>query len=133
MLGAELRILIAALTVALCSSPLLAQPLSERRRIIDGMRAGSRDAQRGKTMAIMDVNQDAIDALFAETGARMLIHGHTHRPALHLHGTLQRHVLPDWDGDAVPPRGGWLALDASGAIHRHDAGGALIPEAAAGS
>ena len=93
--------------------------------------AGSRDAQRGKAMAIMDVNQQAIDALFAETGASVLIHGHTHRPACHRHGTHLRHVLPDWDGDALPPRGGWLALDTDGAIHRHDASGALLPDATA--
>lgn len=109
----------------------LGQPLGERKRIIDGMRAGSRDAQRGKAMAIMDVNQQAIDALFAETGASVLIHGHTHRPASHRHGTHLRHVLPDWDGDALPPRGGWLALDTDGAVHRHDASGALRPDATA--
>jgi UDP-2,3-diacylglucosamine hydrolase len=112
---------------------VLAQPLGVRKRIIDGMRAGSRDAQRGKTMAIMDVNRQAIDTLFAETGASVLIHGHTHRPARHRHGQLLRHVLPDWDGDAVPPRGGWLALDSHGALHRHDAVGVLLPDAAAGS
>ena len=111
----------------------LARPLDERKRIIDGMRAGSRDAQRGKTMDIMDVNLEAIDALFADTGAGVLIHGHTHRPALHRHGKLLRHVLPDWDGDTVPTRGGWLALDADGVIHRHDASGALLAETPAGS
>jgi UDP-2,3-diacylglucosamine hydrolase len=110
----------------------LAQPLDKRKAIIGGLRAGSRDAQRGKTMDIMDVNQDAIDALFADTGASVLVHGHTHRPALHRHGGLLRYVLPDWDGDAVPPRGGWLAIDADGAIRRHDAFGRLLPEAAAG-
>ena len=110
----------------------LAQPLAERKAIIDGMRAGSRDAQRTKTMDIMDVNPDAIAAVFAGSGASVLIHGHTHRPAIHRHGPLLRYVLPDWDGDAVPPRGGWLAVDAGGAIHRHDAAGALLPETAAG-
>ena len=111
----------------------LAQPLEKRKAIIDGLRAGSRDAQRSKTMDIMDVNQDAIDALFADTGAGVLIHGHTHRPALHRHGRLLRYVLPDWDGDALPPRGGWLAIDADGAIHRHDAFGKPLAEAPAGS
>jgi UDP-2,3-diacylglucosamine hydrolase len=111
----------------------LARPLDERRAIIAGMRAGSQDAQRAKSMDIMDVNHDAIDALFAATGASVLIHGHTHRPALHRHGEMLRYVLPDWDGDTVPPHGGWLALDADGAIHRHDARGALLPEPAAGS
>ena len=109
----------------------LSRPLDERKAIIDGMRAGSRDAQRGKTMEIMDVNAGAIDELFASTGASVLIHGHTHRPALHSHGTLLRYVLPDWDGDATPPRGGWLALDAAGTVSRHDVHGALVPDTAA--
>jgi UDP-2,3-diacylglucosamine hydrolase len=45
---------------------------------------------------------------------------------------LLRYVLPDWDGEAAPPRGGWLALDAVGTISRHDASGALLPDAATG-
>ncbi len=113
----------------------LAQPLASRKAIIEGMRTGSREAQRGKAMDIMDVNPAAISAVFDETGAALLIHGHTHRPAVHRHGSRLRYVLPDWDGDASPPRGGWLALDASGAVHRHDASGALLtePGAAPGS
>ena len=108
----------------------LAQPLASRKAIIDDMRIGSRDAQHGKAMDIMDVNLAAISAVFDETGAALLIHGHTHRPAVHRHGSRLRYVLPDWDGDASPPRGGWLSIDASGAIHRHDAFGALLPEPA---
>lgn len=108
----------------------LAQPLDKRKAIIAGLRTGSRDAQRGKAMDIMDVNQGAIDALFADTGASVLVHGHTHRPALHRHGRLLRCVLPDWDGDVVPPRGGWLAIGVDGAIRRHDATGKLLSETA---
>jgi UDP-2,3-diacylglucosamine hydrolase len=43
-----------------------------------------------------------------------LIHGHTHRPATHrftLDGAdAERWVLPDWDLDAAPARGGYLAI-----------------------
>jgi len=106
----------------------LAQPLAQRKAIIEGMRKGSREAQLGKSMEIMDVNPGAIAALFDQTGTSLMIHGHTHRPAVHQHDGRVRYVLPDWDGDVSPPRGGWLALDASGAIHRHDALGALLPE-----
>ena len=111
----------------------LAQSLASRKAIIDSMRTGSREAQRGKAMDIMDVNPDAIARLFDETGTALLIHGHTHRPAVHRNGSRVRYVLPDWDGDAIPPRGGWLALDAAGAIHRHHVSGALLPEPAAAS
>lgn len=106
----------------------LTQPLAHRKIIIDQLRSGSREAQMGKSMEIMDVNPNAIDALFKESGASLLIHGHTHRPAVHDHGAKQRFVLPDWDGDVSPPRGGWLALDIEAAMHRFDATGNLLLE-----
>lgn len=109
----------------------LAQPLAGRKAIIERMRSGSREAQRGKAMDIMDVNPDAVARLFDDTGTALLIHGHTHRPAMHRHGDRVRYVLPDWDGDDMPARGGWLAMDVNGAIHRHDARGALLPDPAA--
>ncbi|HYD81528.1 MAG TPA: UDP-2,3-diacylglucosamine diphosphatase [Paucimonas sp.] len=105
----------------------LAMPLEKRKAIIAEMRSGSREAQRGKSYEIMDVNADAIDALFARTGAQILIHGHTHRPARHIlrDGRL-RYVLPDWDCDAATPRGGWIALGRDGAITRHGLDGEEI-------
>lgn len=101
----------------------LAQSLEQRKEIIAGMRSGSRSAQRTKSMEIMDVNRDAIDTLLEQHGARVMVHGHTHRPALHMHevgGTMRvRHVLPDWDCDTDPRRGGWLALGSDGRFTRH--------------
>jgi UDP-2,3-diacylglucosamine hydrolase len=64
-------------------SAFLAKPLAERKMIIEGMRAGSRDAQREKSMAIMDVNPNEIDRLFDAHQVDIMIHGHTHRPAIH--------------------------------------------------
>jgi UDP-2,3-diacylglucosamine hydrolase len=101
----------------------VAQPLEKRKAIIAGMREGSRAAQQGKTKEIMDVNAQAIDALFASTGAQVMVHGHTHRPALHRHAGGLRYVLPDWDGDVEPARGGWLALGQDGVMRRFDAHG----------
>ncbi len=105
----------------------LARPLDERKAIIAGMREGSRDAQRDKAMAIMDVNPTEIAALFARHGVQTLIHGHTHRPATHHHDAGTRHVLPDWDCDGdgsrtVKPRGGWLAITADGEVQRRSFG-----------
>ncbi len=100
----------------------LAMPLPGRKAVIAGMRDQSRAAQRDKAYEIMDVNDAAIEALFTATGAQHLIHGHTHRPALHRHATTAgerlRHVLPDWDCEGEQPRGGWIALDAGGVL-RH--------------
>lgn len=109
----------------------LAQPLAQRKAVIEGLRSGSREAQMGKSMHIMDVNLDAIDALFAQSGAALMIHGHTHRPGKHHHGANVRLVLPDWDGDSQPPRGGWLGIDASGAIHRFGLSGTPTLQVAA--
>jgi UDP-2,3-diacylglucosamine hydrolase len=105
-----------------------ALPLAQRKAIIAGLRADSRKEQGGKSYDIMDVTPAAIDAVFAETGADVMIHGHTHRPALHLaaEGGKRRYVLPDWEPDASPPRGGWIAMDADGVITRHDLSGAVI-------
>ena len=99
----------------------LAQPLDQRLALIARMRAESRLAQRVKTTAIMDVNAAAIESLFVQSGADLMIHGHTHRPARHLHlinGIRhERHVLPDWDCETNHWRGGGLALDAAGVVH----------------
>lgn len=97
----------------------LSMPLAQRKAIIAGLREGSREAHTAKSCEIMDVTPGAIDALFDTLGAEILIHGHTHRPALHLHGGRRRYVLPDWELDAQPPRGGWIAVDDHGSVTRH--------------
>lgn len=104
----------------------LAMPLSQRKAIIAGLREGSRDAHAGKTMAIMDVTPAAIGALFDASGTDVLIHGHTHRPALHVDGQRRRYVLPDWEPQASPPRGGWIAIGEDGVTHRYDLDGKVL-------
>ena len=48
----------------------------------------------------MDVNRDAINAALRDAGVRTMLHGHTHRPAVHefeLDGERARRiVLGDW-------------------------------------
>jgi len=97
----------------------LALPLGLRRAIAARARARSRQTRRTKPMAIMDVNPAAIAQALRDSGCHILIHGHTHRPAIHtldLDGrTAQRYVLPDWEYDGgAPPRGGWIEIDAAG-------------------
>ncbi|MBV8623875.1 MAG: UDP-2,3-diacylglucosamine diphosphatase [Herbaspirillum sp.] len=107
----------------------LSMPLAQRKAIIEGIRKNSQDANQSKEMAIMDVNADAIAALFAQTATDVLIHGHTHRPALHRltgeqgQANKLRYVLPDWEYDVDSPRGGWISLTADGMLHRHDVNG----------
>jgi UDP-2,3-diacylglucosamine hydrolase len=104
----------------------LALPLAQRKTIIAGLREGSREAHGTKTMDVMDVTASAIDALYAATATDTIIHGHTHHPALHEACGKRRFVLPDWELDAEPPRGGWIAVDASGAITRHGLAGQVL-------
>ena len=56
--------------------------------------------KRKKTQDIMDVNQQTVIEALQKYACTTLIHGHTHRPAMHewsLDGhTMQRIVLADW-------------------------------------
>ncbi|MBS0432264.1 MAG: UDP-2,3-diacylglucosamine diphosphatase [Proteobacteria bacterium] len=78
----------------------LSQSLSARRAFA----AQARDASRAHTsrtdMAIMDVNQGAVERAMRDANVARMIHGHTHRPAIHdfaLDGrSAQRIVLGDW-------------------------------------
>ena len=101
----------------------LAMPLAQRKAIIAGLREGSRAAHGEKSYEIMDVTPAAVAALHAETGTDVIIHGHTHRPALHKTDGKSRYVLPDWELDADPVRGGWIAIDDAGHIQRFDLDG----------
>ncbi len=62
-----------------------------------------------------DVDATAARSALQAASAHTLIHGHTHRPALHALGNdLQRVVLSDWDAAAHPPRAEVLRLDTHG-------------------
>ena len=74
--------------------------LNQRRALAARMRSGSR-AHVGMTAPeIMDVNAEAVAHAFREAGVRTMIHGHTHRPAVHpleIDGApAKRIVLGDW-------------------------------------
>lgn len=91
----------------------LSQSLDARREQMRGMRAQSEASKQQKTGAIMDVAPAAVEALLRQHGYPRLIHGHTHRPAHHLHSVdgqaCERWVLNDWYDT-----GGYLRCDAAG-------------------
>lgn len=98
----------------------LAGPRAARLAFMGAARAQSEAGKRTKAMEIMDVTPAAVDEALRASGLRLLIHGHTHRPAVHdwlLDGRpAQRWVLPDWDfdtGGSGHPRGGYLAAGTS--------------------
>jgi UDP-2,3-diacylglucosamine hydrolase len=108
----------------------LSLSLDERKHAIEGMRQQSKAALRDKPAEIMDVNEDEIAALFESAQSRLIIHGHTHRPAGHRYGEAAscraRYVLPDWDCDSTPERGGWVSIDFHGVVRRHSLDGSEI-------
>ncbi len=94
----------------------LAQPLNDRLAQARHMRERSEDAKRELDLAWMDATEPAVHEALQRAGARVMIHGHTHRPAHHRvalpAGTAQRWVLPDWEGGQrgglLRARRGWL-------------------------
>jgi len=93
----------------------LSRPLAERRAWADQAREASKAATAGKPAEIMDVNPGAVAKLIAESGCHRVLHGHTHRPAIHELPALsaKRIVLGDWN------RQGWYAaIDGPEAVLR---------------
>lgn len=83
---------------------VLSKPLLVRLLMARWYRFRSHFHKRNKTQEIMDVNQCTVMDVMHEHKCLRLIHGHTHRPAVHdfvLHGrTAQRFVLAAWSKSA---------------------------------
>ncbi len=99
---------------------LLALPVEERRKKINGWLQASRRRKGAKTDEIMDVSSDAVDEALRTYGYPRMIHGHTHRPARHVHvvdsHACERWVLADWY-----ECGAYLQCEDNGAITTHTA------------
>lgn len=78
----------------------LSKPLEERRAMARDIRKQSQDNNANKAQNIMDVTDAEVVRAMEEAGVQHLIHGHTHRPAVHdIHlssGLGKRWVLGDW-------------------------------------
>lgn len=78
----------------------LARSLAERRQFAAQARAQSRDHTQTADAALLDADASAMQALLEAQQASVLIHGHTHRPAIHAlhtnHGPALRIVLGAW-------------------------------------
>ncbi|MDT3677252.1 MAG: UDP-2,3-diacylglucosamine diphosphatase [Burkholderiaceae bacterium] len=101
----------------------LARPLDERMAIARQLRDASRSVQAARALeggVPGDVDEAAVVAALRDADAQTLVHGHTHRPALHHHevdGTMrERWVLSDWHAghDDEPARGAFLRVDRDG-------------------
>lgn len=89
-------------------------PLSTRRKLARKLRSESKAQTRMKANDIIDVTAEEVPRLMQRHGVRTLVHGHTHRPAIHkltlADGSAGRRiVLGDWD------KQGWaLQVDEQG-------------------
>ncbi len=90
----------------------LSRTVEERRNFAQEARDKSRSDTSLKSDSIMDVNQEEVLKLFKKFHVSKILHGHTHRPAIHEFEikskslstqTAQRIVLGDWD------KKGWFA------------------------
>ncbi len=81
-------------------SDFLAMPVSERLAFAQSAREASQAHTGQASEVIMDVNDSTVSQFMIDHQTRALIHGHTHRPAIHdltLDGqSATRIVLGDW-------------------------------------
>ena len=97
---------------------MLGKPLEERLAIAAQAREQSKTRNAGLPEEIMDVNADAVASLIEEHGVDVLLHGHTHRPAIHEVAVgdrlALRIVLGDWYEQGSVLRWDEDGLDLSG-------------------
>lgn len=96
----------------------LGRPLAERQAVARQLREASQ-ARAPMAAGYADVDTAAAREALVRADARVMVHGHTHRPGEHdLGDGLRRIVLSDWDAAARPPRLQALRLHADGRIER---------------
>ena len=78
----------------------LSKSLAERLAIAEHIRETSKEKTGQLQYEIMDVTQSEVEKVMAEQNVQLLVHGHTHRPAVHqleVNGkAAERVVLGDW-------------------------------------
>ena len=81
-------------------------PVATRQKLARKLRSESRQQTRMKADSIVDVTPAEVPRVMEHAGVTTLIHGHTHRPAVHKlqlgNASARRIVLGDWDSH------GWL-------------------------
>lgn len=78
----------------------LSKSIEERIQMAQAMREQSRESMKDKAEDILDVNQQTVETTMQAHRVTQLIHGHTHRPAIHQFEVAgqyyTRAVLGDW-------------------------------------
>ena len=82
----------------------LSKTIEERIIFANQLRSQSAESSSNKAESIMDVNLDYVDEVIEKNNLDILIHGHTHRPAIHkLDSGASRAVLGSWENNE-----GWI-------------------------
>lgn len=90
----------------------LKMTVKERIEYAKSLRNQSSKDKQIRTKEMMDVVAESVRADLERFNCTSVIHGHTHRPALHREEGFLRAVIPDWDLDrAKPLRRGWVVLN----------------------
>lgn len=75
-------------------------PLFIKKKIVSKVQSDIGEEKKEKSLDIMDVNQNAVEAVLHSHNADLMIHGHTHRPNTHHFSMEGKHctriVLGDW-------------------------------------
>ncbi len=75
-------------------------PFFIKKKIVGKVQSDIKDEKKEKSLDIMDVNQQTVVEAMNKHKTDLLIHGHTHRPAIHSidsnENTKTRIVLGDW-------------------------------------
>ena len=79
----------------------LEKPLGERQQIAQGLRQASRETQANRAEAIGDAVESEVNDWMIRFDTRLLVHGHTHRPAIHSTPFGLRAVSSDWGDSGV--------------------------------
>ncbi len=87
----------------------LSMDIQQRIEFAQQARAKSQEHTQNSSHEIMDVNPNEIAALFKTHQVKTIIHGHTHRPAVHQDDDRKRIVLGDWHHQTS-----YLAVDGNG-------------------
>ncbi|MEL7297880.1 MAG: UDP-2,3-diacylglucosamine diphosphatase [Pseudomonadota bacterium] len=92
---------------------VLSLPIDARRKMAGDARSESTASNAAKSMEIMDVNQQAVEQALNEAGVSCLLHGHTHRPAIH------EFALPDGSPARRIVLGDWYTQGSVGVLDEH--------------
>lgn len=94
---------------------ILKEELKYRVELANGLRSQSKADNQKKDAAYMDVVVSEVAKSLRSAGCKVVIHGHTHKPAHHTHvnedSRFDRWVLPDWDFENSNQRGGYLSFE----------------------